>query len=48
MTELNQDAIWNTFHSPWAKAFPFVVTLVLLWFGVYVFRRNSRKFAEVM
>ncbi|RYQ28823.1 ABC transporter permease [Bifidobacterium pseudolongum] len=43
-----QPTIWNTFHSPWAKAFPFVVTLVLLWFGVYVFRRNSRKFAEVM
>lgn len=44
----SQPTIWNTFHSPWAKLFPFALTILLLWFGIYIFRRNSRKFAEVM
>lgn len=43
-----QPTIWNSFDSPFVKAFPLVFTIVLLWSGVYLFRRNSRKFAEVM
>nr|WP_022860181.1 ABC transporter permease [Bifidobacterium magnum] len=43
-----QPTIWNTFHAWWIKAIPFVITVALLWFGIYIFRRNSRKFAEVM
>lgn len=43
-----QPTVWNSFHFWGAKAFPLVLTVVLLWFGVYLFRRNSSKFAEVM
>ena len=43
-----QPTIWNQF-SNWAVwLFPLVLTAVLLWLGIYLFRRNSRKFAEVM
>ncbi|WP_033516164.1 ABC transporter permease [Bifidobacterium cuniculi] len=40
--------VWNMFSNPWAKAFPIAVTLLLAWFGVWLFRRNSSKFAEVI
>lgn len=40
--------VWSLFSSPWPKAFPLVVTVLLAWFGVWLFRRNSSKFAEVM
>ncbi|WP_191996850.1 ABC transporter permease [Bifidobacterium platyrrhinorum] len=43
-----QPTIWNSFDNPFIKAFPVVLTVALLWLGVYLFRRNSRKFAEVM
>ncbi len=43
-----QPTIWNTFDSWWLKSIPLVLTALLLWFGIYIFRRNSRKFAEVM
>ncbi len=43
-----QPTIWNTFHNPWVKMVPLAITGLLLWFGVYLFRRNSSKFAEVM
>lgn len=43
-----QPTVWNTFHTWWIKAIPLVITAALLWIGVYVFRRNSRKFAEIM
>ncbi|KAA8825474.1 ABC transporter permease [Bifidobacterium myosotis] len=43
-----QPTIWNQFDQWWIKAIPLLLTVVLLWLGVYVFRRNSRKFAEVM
>lgn len=40
--------VWNSFASPWAKMFPLVLTGVLLWFGIWLFRRNSSRFAEVI
>ncbi len=43
-----QPTVWNTFDSWWVKLIPVVITALLLWFGVYVFRKNSRRFAEVM
>lgn len=43
-----QPTVWNTFGSWWVKLIPVAITVLLLWFGVYVFRRNSRRFAEVM
>lgn len=43
-----QPTIWNQFHSFWIMMVPLVITLGLLWFSIWLFRRNSRKFAEVM
>lgn len=43
-----QPTIWTMFHSWWIKAIPFAITIVLLWCGTAVFRKNSRRFAEVM
>ena len=43
-----QPTIWNSFHNPAAQLFPVVLTIFTLWLGVYVFRKYSRKFAEVM
>lgn len=43
-----QPTIWNTFASPWLKMIPIILTVILLWFGIYIFRKNSPKFAEVM
>ncbi|WP_018142536.1 ABC transporter permease [Alloscardovia criceti] len=43
-----QPTIWNSFANPIAQLFPVVLTIITLWFGVYIFRKYSRKFAEVM
>lgn len=43
-----QPTVWNQFGHWQVQLFPVVLTLLLLWFGVWVFRRNSRRFAEVM
>ncbi|WP_170114999.1 ABC transporter permease [Bifidobacterium callitrichidarum] len=43
-----QPTIWNQFDQWWVKAIPLLLTVILLWLGVHFFRRNSRKFAEVM
>ncbi|RSX53348.1 glycosyl transferase family 9 [Bifidobacterium dolichotidis] len=43
-----QPTIWNSFGAWWIKLIPVALTIILAWLGVYVFRRNSRKFAEVM
>ena len=43
-----QPTIWNQFDNWAIKLFPLVFTAVLLWLGIHLFRRNSRKFAEVM
>ena len=43
-----QPTVWNTFGSWWVKMIPIAITVLLLWFGVYIFRKNSRRFAEVM
>lgn len=43
-----QPTVWNSFNSWWEKSIPLVIVIVLAWFSVYIFRRNSRRFAEVM
>nr|WP_164520954.1 ABC transporter permease [Bifidobacterium samirii] len=43
-----QPTVWNQFDHWWVPAIPLALTVILLWVGVYVFRVNSRKFAEVM
>ena len=43
-----QPTVWNQFGSWWVPLIPLGLTVALIWIGVYVFRRNSRKFAEVM
>ncbi len=43
-----QPTVWNTFGSWWIKLIPVMIAALLLWFGIYVFRKNSRRFAEVM
>lgn len=43
-----QPTIWNQFHNPLIQWLPVVFTVFMLWLGVYLFRRNSRQFAEVM
>lgn len=40
--------IWTQFTSPWIRLFPLALTVLLAAFGVWVFRRNSSKFAEVI
>ena len=43
-----QPTVWKQFGSWWVPAIPLGLTVVLIWVGVYVFRKNSKKFAEVM
>ena len=43
-----QPTIWNQFNNWSVRLLPIALTVILLWFGVAIFRHNSRKFAEVM
>ena len=43
-----QPTIWNQFTNWGIRLFPIALTVLALWLGVYLFRRNSKKFAEVM
>ncbi len=43
-----QPTIWNQFNNWGVRLLPLILTVVLLWLGITLFRRNSRKFAEVM
>lgn len=43
-----QPTIWSEFGSWWAKLVPLAIGAFLVWIGIYVFRRNSRRFAEVI
>ena len=43
-----QPTVWNQFNNTAVKMVPLIIMLLLLWLGIYLFRRNSRKFAEVM
>lgn len=43
-----QPTIWTEFANPLVQIIPIALTIILLILGIYVFRRNSRKFVEVM
>lgn len=40
--------VWTWEGSPWLAIIPYILSVVLLWLGIYVFRKNSAKFAEVL
>lgn len=44
----SQPTVWNQFSNSALQIVPPLCTVTLLWIGIYLFRRNSRKFAEVM
>lgn len=43
-----QPTVWNQFGGVAPKIVPLALTVIILVLGVTLFRRNSRKFAEVM
>lgn len=40
--------VWTWVGNPILSLIPYVLTALLLWLGVHVFRKNSSKFAEVL
>jgi ABC-2 type transport system permease protein len=42
------DTVWTMIGNPWLRLLPYVLTLLILWLGVHVFRKYSAKFAEVL
>jgi ABC-2 type transport system permease protein len=44
----NVQTIWNEVNNPLICLIPYALSVVFLIFGVYVFRKHSRKFAEIM
>lgn len=44
----NVPTIWQTQPNIWIAIIPVVLTLVIIIVGVVVFKRNSKKFAEIM
>ena len=43
-----QPTVWNQFNNWGVRLFPVALTVVILALGIYLFRRNSKRFAEVM
>lgn len=44
----NIPTVWSWEGNPWVALIPYVLSILLLWLGVHVFRKNSAKFAEVL
>ena len=40
--------VWTMIANPFIALLPYLMTVVLLVIGIHVFRKHSRKFAEVM
>lgn len=40
--------VWTEINSWWIPLIPYVCTFVILAFGIWLFRRNSARFAEVL
>ena len=40
--------IWTMINNPLLCLLPYVLSIVVLWLGIHVFRKNSAKFAEVL
>lgn len=43
-----QPTVWNQFDNWALRLLPVALTVIILVLGVYLFRRNSKRFAEVM
>lgn len=43
-----QPTVWSEFGFSWMSCVPLLLTVLIVWLGVYLFRRNSRLFVEVM
>lgn len=39
---------WNLVDNIWIGAIPIILTILIVLFGAWYFRRNSKKFAEIM
>ncbi|SCC80571.1 ABC-2 type transport system permease protein [Bifidobacterium commune] len=44
----NVQTIWNEVNNPLICLIPYALSVIFLILGVYVFRKHSRKFAEIM
>lgn len=40
--------VWTMIDTPFISLIPYILTLFILLFGIYIFKKNCRKFAEVM
>lgn len=40
--------VWTMVDNPFLCLLPYVLSVLILWLGVHIFRRNSPKFAEVL
>lgn len=40
--------VWTIIGTPWIRLIPYVLSAFILWLGIHVFRKHSRKFAEVL
>lgn len=40
--------VWTMINNPLINLLPYLASIILLWIGVTVFRKNSAKFAEVL
>lgn len=40
--------VWTTVNNKWLCLIPYVVSVLILWLGIHVFRKYSAKFAEVL
>jgi ABC-2 type transport system permease protein len=40
--------MWNMIGNPWVESVPMVLTALILGLGIWLFRKNSHKFAEVL
>ncbi|OZG61783.1 ABC transporter system, permease protein [Bifidobacterium lemurum] len=43
-----QPTIWTISGHVWMGLIPVALSVFIFWLGIYVFRKNNRKFAEVM
>jgi ABC-2 type transport system permease protein len=40
--------VWETYNNGWLKPLPILITLLMLAWGIHVFRRHNWQFAEVL
>ncbi len=48
LIEQRTPTVWNTINTPWIQTIPLILAACIFALGVYVFNRNSSKFAEIL